>query len=75
MYTYTYIFTHTHAHTHTHTHKVSDLLIDEDAVVRKEFRAMAKQLMRGAEPAAMAPHLRMFIGLFLHVCTSLLTCL
>jgi len=45
--------------------KVSDMITDEDAVVRKEFRALSKQLLRGAEPAAVAPHLRMFLA---HVC-------
>ena len=45
--------------------KVSDMITDEDAVVRKEFRALSKQLLRDAEPAAMAPHLRMFLA---HVC-------
>ncbi len=41
------------------------MITDEDAVVRKEFRALSKQLLRGAEPAAVAPHLRMFLA---HVC-------
>ncbi len=47
---------------------MSDLLIDQDAVVRKEFRVLAKKLLRGAEPAAMAPHLRMFIA---HICAGM----
>ena len=45
--------------------KVSDLLIDQDAVVRKEFRALSRLLLRRCEPAAMAPHLRMFVA---HIC-------
>ena len=45
--------------------KVSDLLVDQDALVRKEFRLLATQLLEGAEPSAIAPHLRTFIS---HVC-------